>query len=244
MQYYEGRVVLLKAQVGSVNYNLKTKESDQDNKIYVAPTFDDLMNQIKFTHSTTSPTEDNAIHDIRDFKKHLLKSNVNFIEILFSQDLRLFDDRLKALVEMREDIARMNLAYLYFACKGMYYNKVKYIESGTKSTRYLVEKYGYDTKSYMSSYRILDVLKRYQENGFTDFKKVICYGDEERVKMLELREGRDSLEEAKKVLQEKLEEYNSLAEIYTAKECNKETEEKINNIIRTIVYDTIQKQEK
>ncbi|HCL4480089.1 TPA: hypothetical protein N2D99_002157 [Clostridium botulinum] len=160
---------------------------------------------------------------------------------MFSKDLRLFDDRLKALVEMREDIARMNLAYLYFACKGMYYNKVKYIESGTKPTRYLVEKYGYDTKSYMSSYRILDVLKRYQENGFTDFKKAICYSDEERIKMLELREGRDSLKKAKKVLQEKLEEYNSLAEFYTAKECNKETAEKINNIIRTIVYDTIQK---
>ena len=68
---------------------------------------------------------------------------------------------------------KMNLKYLYDACIGMHYNKMKYLEKGTEGTKHLVEKYGYDTKQAVHAWRILDFLRAFADNEFTDFIKTI-----------------------------------------------------------------------
>ena len=45
------RVPVLKALVGSHNYNLNTPESDKDYKLFVLPTFDDLYSREDYTAS-------------------------------------------------------------------------------------------------------------------------------------------------------------------------------------------------
>ena len=189
---------------GSHNYNLNTPESDKDYKVFVAPTFDDLYFNNQFSKSYIGETEDFDVHDIRKISSLFWKANVNFLEVLFSEDIQIKVNvksetaiLLNSIFAMKNDIARMNLPYLYDACMGMYVNKLKSINKGTEGTKYLVEAFGYDTKMAMHSIRILDFLRRFAENGFTDFKKAIWYADDDFSKqyLLNIKNGKLSKEE-------------------------------------------------
>ena len=52
------RVSVLKALVGSHNYNLNTPESDKDYKLFVLPTYDDLYERKDYSVSVESSKED------------------------------------------------------------------------------------------------------------------------------------------------------------------------------------------
>ena len=98
---------------------------------------------------------------------------------------------------MKNDIARMNLPYLYDACVGMHITKKKQIDKGTAGTQNLVDKFGYDTKQALHSLRILDFLRQFAETEFTDFKKAIWYNDDDFNKqyLFNLKNGKLSKEE-------------------------------------------------
>jgi predicted nucleotidyltransferase len=193
-----GRKELFRALVGSHNYNLNTPESDKDYKIFVAPTFDDLYFNKQFSSSIIGETEDYDIHDIRKVSHLWWKANVNFVEVLFSEDVYLNKELdintrnyLQTIFYHKDEIARMNLPYLYDACVGMHITKKKQIEKGTAGTQHLVDKYGYDTKQALHSIRILDFLRRFADTEFTDFKKAIWYDDEDSNKqyLLDIKNG-------------------------------------------------------
>lgn len=199
-----GRKELFRALVGSHNYNLNTSESDKDYKIFVAPIFDDLYFNKQFSNSIIGETEDYDIHDIRKVSHLWWKANVNFVEVLFSEDIVInkgdtwleTQKLLSEIFRMKNDIAKMNLPYLYDACIGMHITKKKQIDKGTAGTQHLVDKFGYDTKQAMHSIRILDFLRRFAENEFTDFKKAIWYDNDEYNKqyLLNVKNGKISKE--------------------------------------------------
>lgn len=92
------RLWVFKSLVGSVNYNLHTETSDMDYKVFVIPSFDDLYFSRVYSESISTEEEDLEIHDIRKLDKMLYKSNVNFLEILFSEEI-IINEELSVSLE-------------------------------------------------------------------------------------------------------------------------------------------------
>jgi predicted nucleotidyltransferase len=206
--------------VGSHNYNLNDEYSDLDYKVFVLPTFDDLYYNNQYSTDKVVGTDmDYDVHDIRKLATLLWKANINFIETLFSEEYHVGSDvwgwRMRDILEQKDRLARMNLPYLWDACQGIYYNKFKLLEKGTAGTIHLVEKYGYDTKQAQHCYRCLDLLERYLENDFNDFKLAIWYKDgAARDFLLQVKQGFYTLDEFKKIVQAKRKDISRLEELY------------------------------
>ena len=190
------RETVFKALVGSHNYNLADKNSDKDYKVFVLPTFEDLYNGVQYSKQTVGVEEDLDIHDIRKIVNLFYKSNINFIEVLFSNEVdvgKSLKPSQKKLVNeifsLRDEIVKMNLPYLYNACGGMYYNKMKLMYKGTEGTQHLVDEYGYDTKQAQHAYRVINFIERFESLGFKDFKRAIAYDFTDRNFMMEIKRG-------------------------------------------------------
>lgn len=72
---------------GSQNYGMSDENSDIDSKMLLIPSLDDLvLNKPAINHTLEMP--DNQEHvdckDVRDYFKIFRKSNINFVEILFT----------------------------------------------------------------------------------------------------------------------------------------------------------------
>lgn len=239
------REIVFKSLVGSHNYNLNTNESDKDYKIFVIPTFDDLYFNNTFSKSYIGETEDFDAHDIRKCSSLWYKANVNFLEVLFSENFEINNnlcEKSKLLIyqlyEMRNDIAKMNLKYLYDACIGMYHNKIKYLEKGTESTQCLVDKFGYDTKQALHAWRILDFLRNFADNGFSDFKSAIWYSDNniKRKFLLDLKNGMYSINEYKEIVANT---FNYIEENYRDKYRSQILDESTNNKVLEIIQEIV-----
>lgn len=198
---FDGRKEIFRALVGSYNYNLNTSTSDKDYKIFTVPTFDDLYFNKMYSKSIIGDTEDYDIHDIRKLSNLLWKSNVNFMEILFSEEIIINDnvslstrEHLNWIFNNKNEIAKINLPYLFNACVGMHLNKLKAIDKFTEGTKNLYEKYGYDTKSALHSIRILMFLEEFCLNNFNNFKKSIWLNGVEKGFLLSIKNGKYSKE--------------------------------------------------
>ena len=166
----------MSALVGSHNYNINTETSDKDYKVFVFPTFDDLYYKKEIAKSKTSDQLDYEVHDVRKLSQLWWKANINFIEVLFSQDIMYHIDENNNLVQFIEqnknELATMNLPYLYDACMGMSLRKQKDMLTDSPARHNNIEKYGYDTKSACHTIRVLDFLVRLIQFDFS-FGKAI-----------------------------------------------------------------------
>ena len=197
------RKELFRALVGSWNYGLNVNGSDKDYKVFLLPTFKDLYKGDVFSHDTISEVEDLSYQDIRKLGKLLFKANVNWLEILFSKEV-VFNQLLtieeaeliNEIFDIKDDLATMNLSYLYDACIGMHIEKVKKLYHYSESCEYMKELYGYNVKEALHAYRILHLLKRFADNGFKDFEKILVYetGTSDYEYMMKIRNGEISEE--------------------------------------------------
>ena len=186
------RVVAFKALVGSHNYNLNDENSDKDYKVFVLPTFEDLYNREMYANQIIGEEEDLDIHDIRKLPNLFYKSNINFIEVLYSNEIIIGEEMnrtqeilIKKIFEKRDEIVRMNLPHLFNA--GMHLNKIKLLRKGTEGTQHLVDKFGYDTKQAQHAYRVLNFIERFSETELSDFKQAITYFGEDKKFMLDIK---------------------------------------------------------
>lgn len=180
----EGRKIFFSALVGSHNYGLAKPSSDRDYKMFVLPTFEDLYNNKQYSKDYITEDEDVSVHDARKLPSLFFKSNINFVETLFSTDFvvgkelnDLGREAVSYFLSVKEDIARMNLPFLYDACVGMHKTKLASIDKGTASTQKLIDTYHYETKMAEHSLRPLFVLMRYCDNNFNDFRGAINFSD-------------------------------------------------------------------
>ncbi|WP_227935241.1 DNA polymerase beta superfamily protein [Alkalihalobacillus deserti] len=238
------REIAFKALVGSANYNLATPESDKDYKVFVIPMFADLYHGKLYAESKVGETIDEEFHDIRKLVHLFWKSNVNFVEVLFSIDMTINQNRpinnyIQQIIAQRDEIATMNLPYLYRACKGMYESKKKYIKKGNKGTRYLVEKVGFDSKSAMHAYRILDFIERFSANEFTSFKEAIQYDDKSRKFMIGIKNGLFTKDQYDEIMKEKLTVFQLLEKKYMEQPSREEVKETVANILYKMIAQTI-----
>lgn len=227
-----------KAIVGSINYNLADEQSDVDYKTFYFPTFDDLYEGDKKSKVSTSKEEDNEYHDIRKLPDMLWKSNINFIEVLFSKEVDEYDSSLyKELYDMREEIASMNLPYLWDACYGMIHQKLK---SADRSMNYIdinesnEERKGRIGKDLHHVFRLIYFLISYAENDFHNFSDAIYVEDVELLnRITETKRGKidlcDCYEEFSAII--KTPELEGVKEIYKSMS----RDESINKRVRDIV---------
>lgn len=192
---FEGREVVVKALVGSHNYNLNTPNSDRDYKLFVTPTFDDLYNNVRFSTGEQSDKMDYTVHDVRALPELVWKANVNFVEVLFSKDV-YFHPALAWAFDHAEELAGMNLPKFFTACMGMSNEKMRTLHKGTATTQALVNQFGYDTKQACHALRLLYVAERLS-SGMTMAEALwFSNKDEMRTTLLKMKASKFSEAEA------------------------------------------------
>lgn len=152
------------ALVGSHNYNLADEKSDYDFKLFVYPTFLDLYNGAKKNgHDTKVHDCDLKTTDIRKFKDCLVKSSINFIETLYSDDIfipttkdeeldKANKEMINFLIHNRESLAAMNIKYLIKVCRSTIQAR---INGFTNNGNY---------KAAAEAFKTAVILKRYLTN--------------------------------------------------------------------------------
>lgn len=196
MEDFGNRDVVIKALVGSHNYNLATPDSDKDYKYFVTPTFDDLYHGKMFSTAIQSDKVDYDCHDIRQLGNLLWKANLNFIEVLFSTEFNFHPD-LSFLFLRAYEFSIMNLPAFFNATYGMHLQKMKELEKGTAKTDVLVEQFGYDTKQALHALRCLFVLQKVAWGQ--PFRKAIFFEDNHYMRdtLLGIKAGNLTLEQFK-----------------------------------------------
>lgn len=203
-----GREVIFSALFGSHNYNLNHEGSDKDYKAFVLPTFEDLYYGKSFSTSVVGEDFDYDVHDIRKTGELFWKTNINFIEVLYSKEFNAnpkFHYFTDWLLDKRDKLVTMNLPYFYSACVGMHYEKMKRAQGkGTASTAWMIEKYGWELKEGTHAFRVIDFLARFAESDFTDFESALRYNTEDNNFIREVRQGKYSFEEFQYAMQMKM----------------------------------------
>lgn len=145
-QGYEVAAIFL---YGSQNYGLDYEDSDYDTKAIVVPTFESYVYS-KTRISTVLITPDNEHIDVKDIRSmfdNLAKSNINFLEILFTK-FRILNPRYSELLapifKRREEIATYDMKGMLNAVCGMSMQKLKALQHPYPSIADKIEKYGYD----------------------------------------------------------------------------------------------------
>jgi predicted nucleotidyltransferase len=233
------RNVAICSLVGSRNYGLHTESSDHDLIAFVIPALEDMYGRDEYFREIKGDDYEIRVHDLRKLPDLLCKSNPAYTEILFSRNNFMDGDMYTLLYENRERIAGMNLPYLYNSSVGMFLNKMKYLERGSGATQHLVERYGYDTKQAMHAYRLLSILQWFMDRG--SFEKAIRYDDnvagkERKELLLEIRNGKFTLNEMKEMLENHL---KVTEEKYKEKYLKTETDKEMTERVRTGVKDFI-----
>ena len=166
----QGYEIVMVALQGSQNYGLDVYtdeyKSDIDTKAVILPKFKDFAKN-KEPVSKTLILENNEHCDVKDIRvmfKTFEKQNVNFIEILFSKYIIInpkYQDLVKKLISMAEDISRINFNQALKCMAGMSKEKLKAMEHPYPTIKDKIDKYGYDPKQLHHIIRMNDFMKKY-----------------------------------------------------------------------------------
>jgi hypothetical protein len=141
----------------------------------------------------------------------------------------------------RKEISRMNLPYLWDSSRGLYLHKYHDHRRGTSGTRDLVESFGYDTKQVMHAIRIIKVIERFAENGFSDFGAAIWFEGKEREELLGIKAGSIRPEDVVQRLESEMEALDRLKEEYRRQEPDTATKDwldsKVMELVRTVAME-------
>lgn len=225
--------IALKALIGSHNYNLATESSDMDYKVFYVPSFDILYSGKIESKSVKEDGNDVEYHDIRRLPEFLKKANINFVEVLFSKEIEAFPYLQGIIFSLREDLARMNLPYLYKS------------SIGTATSRFndykkLKDKGEIDkaNKQLANATRMLDFICRYGSNECQYFGEAIYYGikDSNREYLLNIKSG---IIDGEKYYESSLKNAESWKEFYMKQEFDVFAYELLNNAIKNVIITSI-----
>lgn len=148
-QYPEERIVGVFYQ-GSGNYGLDYEGSDVDTKCVIIPTIQQLVNEEK-TSKTYVRSNDEHIDfkDVRVMLETFRKSNLNFLEILYTEYYiinPMYKEEWNKLIQARDSIVSMNLPSLIKSMKGIAGEKYHALEHRYPSRIEWLDRFGYDPK--------------------------------------------------------------------------------------------------
>lgn len=233
------REVVVQFLSGSHSRNLNTETSDKDYKAFVLPTFEDLYAKIQFKDTQVTPIIDTEVHDIRALESLFYKSNITYLELLYSIEIQTYGyDEMEEILAMRDDIVTMHLGNFFNASFGMYNSQMKILrnlENNLNPSN--LQQYN---KKAMLAIHFLSTLVKFYETGFSDFKSSFTYNDAERAYMLGIKQGDHSTEEVKDIIQSKAEQTKALESLYLKQPINEDTLRKIQKLTRSMVLKSLQ----
>lgn len=156
---------------GSQNYNMDDENSDVDTKCLVVPSLNEIVlatqpvsvthcivdGKLVYTEEEKMGAEHCDAKDIRLYWKTLLKANINFVEILFTDFSivnPMYENLWNEILSMREDIARVNPIAAMRAMLGMVSEKYFALTHRYPSRVEWLDKFGYDPKQLHHLIRI------------------------------------------------------------------------------------------
>ena len=163
---------------GSQNYNMDDADSDVDTKCLIVPSLDEIVlaaQPVSITHCIvdgklvyTEEEKMGAEHcdakDIRLYWKTLLKANINFVEILFTDHYiinSMYEPYWNKILSMREAIARVNPLAAIKAMMGMVSEKYFALTHRYPSRVEWLDRFGYDPKQLHHLIRIYYFMHAY-----------------------------------------------------------------------------------
>lgn len=179
---------------GSQNYNLDIYtdeyQSDIDVKAIILPTLDDVLKGSKMV-SHTYVMEDNSHIDVKDIRLYIdlwSKANPSYLEILFTEYSIVCNSKFKKILDMADDIAKMNEDRLLSSIKGMAYEKRKALQHPYPTIKDKIEKYGYDPKQLHHLLRLFHMMSNIFLDG-KSFKESLILSPEFTQKLKEVKLG-------------------------------------------------------
>jgi len=150
---------------GSQNYGLETDLSDVDTKAITLPSLHSVIRNDKRTSSTlVLPNNEHCdVKDIVLMYECFTKSNINFLEILFTEFTIINPFYQKEIADLRshaEEIAQYDYKRLVNSIIGMACEKRKALTHPYPATIEKIEKYGYDGKQLHHILRLHEFLER------------------------------------------------------------------------------------
>lgn len=233
-----------KVLVGSHLHNLNTEKSDKDYKMFVYPTFVELLEGQRKSSEKITEEEDVEIHDIRKLISLLSRSNPTYLDILFSEDVEDYSGIYKKIVPYRENIARMNLSNLYNASKGMALRQAKSINKkyvrSVEDEIIAQEVY----KHAQHCVRMSMIIDDYARRGFKDYYKVVrlAEDDPKRSYLLRIKNQEVALKNIPQIVEDAISLIESREEEYISKTRCGNTKVILESIIRQDVREELKKE--
>ena len=236
-QYPEHRIIGIFYQ-GSGNYGLDYEDSDVDTKCVLTPSLKELA-ESKTTSTTYARENDEHIDfkDIRVMLETFRKSNLNFLEILYTKYYiinPIYEKEWNKLVEARDSIVAMNPSSLVKSMKGIASEKYHALEHRYPSRIEWLDKFSYDPKQLHHLMRINAFMLRYL--GGTPFAECLISKDPEF--LVEVKKGKYSLEEARINANAAMNYIQMMYDNYM-KTCDSTIDETIYKLFEEVIYNTI-----
>lgn len=160
---YQGRKVLFIVSYGSTNYGTRTADSDNDYKVFLMPTFDDLYSGNLFSSNVKSEGDDYEFHDVRKLVSLFEKSNPTYLETLNAKVNHVTEYGQEIwdwLMANKYHIAVCNLNGYFSAITGMANQKLSAIKKDlpnepTNEGYNRKIKFGFDTKQLLHIARLM-----------------------------------------------------------------------------------------
>lgn len=232
---------------GSQNYNLdiydKDYTSDVDTKCIVLPTLNNLIrgNQMVSTKYDFEG-EQIDVKDIRIMMEMWKKQNQSYLEILFT-DYKIINPKyksyIKEILNMNNDIVKLNPPQLARCISGMSREKVVALEHEYPATVEKIKKFGYDPKQLASIIRLTHLIENIFDKNM-NFKDAIFYTDNDlKNYMINIKKGKISLEDARKLADMYDTKTNTIKERIVEKQGKDNFNNDICTVLENKVYDLV-----
>ena len=233
-QYPERRIVGVFYQ-GSGNYGLDYEGSDVDTKCVLTPSLRELAESK--TVSTTYVRENDEHIDFKDIRVMLetfKKSNLNFLEILYTKYYiinPIYEKEWNKLIQARDSVVSMNLPSLIKSMKGIASEKYHALEHRYPSRIEWLDKFGYDPKQLHHLFRIKEFMHRWI-NG-ESFER--CLISVEPEWLVDVKKGKYNLEDARRYGKGSMDFIQEMYEGYL-KTCDNTVDESIYKLFEDMSY--------
>ncbi len=234
--------IAIKILIGSQNYNLADENSDFDFKKFIVPTYEDIYYNRNLNKEVSDEKGNVFYKSLKDLPYILVdKCSWSNIELLLSRE-RLWFGQTESLIEYIDDnlnnIIIANPIKLWYSTLGEVKQRLNYIEKGTYTagTKHLFDKYGYDTKQAMHTFRLLNLMRDFIHQYPKISTDILYCDDYTRDLFLDVKYGRLNKEECLINIRKKESELLLFKDDFLrGKEVQHTITHELNNIIKDII---------
>jgi predicted nucleotidyltransferase len=213
-QKYGERNVFVTMLYGSQNYNMQTPSSDVDTKAMVLPSFGDFTLKEKWLSVEETFAEGlSTVKDVRGMCENFLKSNLNFLECLYTNYYEVNYHYAPFWYYLRDNADLLGDAHpfkLMHAAAGMAQQKYHALEKPFESKAEILTKYGYDPKQLHHLCRLSLFMLNYSRRPV--LRENLTMRPQEHDWLMSLKTHPLPLEEARKEAEHAMNRVNALRE--------------------------------